>query len=52
MNYTEIIKKLIGDTSPIGESNTDKERFENLKEMCQLVHNLIIDIDFISEKRT
>jgi len=45
MEYTEIIKKLIGNIKPIGETNTDNERFENLKEMCNLVNNLIIDID-------
>ena len=42
MEYTDIIKKLIGNINPIGETNTDNERFENLKELCYLVQNFII----------
>jgi hypothetical protein len=45
MEYTKIIKKLIGNINPIGESNTDDERFENLKEMCRTINHLIVDID-------
>lgn len=35
-NY-DIVKKLIGTITPVGETNTDNERFENLKEMCELL---------------
>jgi uncharacterized protein YaaR (DUF327 family) len=45
MTNTDVIKKLIGNINPVGETNTDNERFENLKEMCDLVNNLITDID-------
>ena len=45
MTNTDVIKKLIGNINPIGETDTDNERFENLKEMCDLVNNLITDID-------
>ena len=45
MTNTDVVKKLIGKINPIGETNTDIERFENLKAMCELVNNLIIDID-------
>ena len=45
MTNTDIVKKLIGNINPIGETNTDDERFENLKEMCVLVNDLITDID-------
>ena len=45
MTNTDVVKKLIGKINPIGETNTDNERFENLKAMCELVNNLIIDID-------
>lgn len=48
MTYTEITKKLVGDISPIGESNTDEVRFENLKEMCTLVNDLIAEIDNVA----
>lgn len=45
MNYTEIVKKLIGNIQPAGASHIDPERFKNLKEMCELVNNLVIEID-------
>ena len=42
-NY-EVIKKLIGPIEPIGESQTDAKRLENLKSMCELVSCLLNDI--------
>ena len=48
MNYTEIVKKLIGRIDPIGETNTDEERYKNLMAMCELVNNLVIEIDDLS----
>jgi len=45
MTNTDVINKLIGNINPVGETNTDNERFENLKAMCELVNNLIVDID-------
>jgi hypothetical protein len=48
-NYYDIVKKLIGEIEPIGETNTDNERFENLKEMTNLVNDLIMDIQDVSE---
>lgn len=47
MNYTEIVEKLIGPIRPIGKSEVDSERFENLKEMCELVNNLVQKIDAV-----
>ena len=47
MNIHEIVKKLIGEINPVGETNTDNDRFENLKEMCDLVDELLNDIDFL-----
>lgn len=44
MTHSEIVNKLIGKISPIGETNTDNERFENLKAMCDLVDGLITQI--------
>ena len=48
MTYTEIVKKLIGNINPVGKSEIDTERFENLKQMCELVHDLVILIDDVS----
>ena len=50
MTHTEIINKIIGPINPIGETNTDNERFENLKQMCDLVDNLVSQIDSVHYK--
>ena len=47
MEIYEIVTKLVGKINPVGETNTDNERFENLKVMCELVVNLIVDIDTV-----
>lgn len=51
MEFTtkEIVYKLNGSISPIGETLEDNKRFENLKEMCELVSDLITDIQFVSK---
>lgn len=38
-NY-DVVKKLIGNVTPIGDANIDNERFENLKSMCELIERL------------
>jgi len=48
-NY-DVVKKLIGPINPVGETNTDNERFENLKAMCELVDQLLTDIDDVAYK--
>lgn len=45
MTNHDVVKKLIGKISPTAESNTDAERFENLKAMCHLAEMLLMDID-------
>jgi hypothetical protein len=45
MTYTEIVKKLVGPVYPVGDASRDPERFENLKEMCELVNQLVTIID-------
>lgn len=47
MTHLEIVKKLIGPIRPVGETNTDNERFENLKNLCQLVDDLVTEIDSV-----
>ena len=44
----EVVKKLTGEIEPIGETQTDDKRFENLKAMTKLVDRLIFDIDAIA----
>ena len=44
MTHLEIVQKLVGRIDPIGETNTDDVRFENLKVMCELVNDLVSEI--------
>jgi hypothetical protein len=48
MDYTKIITKLIGSIEPVGETNTDNERFENLKAQCKLVEELVMRIQYVA----
>ena len=48
MTYYEIVKKLIGAIDPIGETNTDEKRLDNLENMTVLVDCLIADIDRVA----
>lgn len=48
MDVYEVAKKLLGPINPIGETNADIERFENLKTACELVNKLLTDIDEVA----
>lgn len=49
----DVTKKLIGPINPIGESNEDDRRFENLQSLCYLVDKLMFDIsDLLYHKNT
>lgn len=50
MTTYDVVRKLIGKVEPIGETNEDNIRFENLKELISLVDNLLIDIDDLEYK--
>jgi hypothetical protein len=41
MTYVDVVKKLIGNVQPCGDSCFDKQRLENLKIMCEIADNLI-----------
>lgn len=45
MTHHEIVKKLIGPINPVGKSEVDQERLENLNKLCDLVEMLLMDID-------
>lgn len=45
MTHLEIIEKLIGKINPIGETNEDDKRFDNLIVMCDLVEELLIQVE-------
>ena len=46
-NY-DVVKKLIGPIRPVGESNEDTKRLENLKAMCQLMEEIHTAIDAVA----
>ena len=48
MTNFEIIKKLIGPIDPVGVSETDAERLENMKAMCELAEQILTHIDNVS----
>lgn len=49
MNHYEIVKKLIGNIAPIGETSADNKRFLNLSDHLILTSDLIEDIIMVSE---
>lgn len=46
----KIVEKLVGEINPVGETNEDEVRFENLKIMCDLANSLISRIDDVAYK--
>lgn len=50
MTHSDIVRKLIGKINPIGETETDNQRFKNLEQLCNLVENLLMDIDDVAFK--
>lgn len=47
-NIYDIVYKLCGPIEPVGETNTDDERLENLRQIIILAENLISDIYEVS----
>lgn len=47
----EVIKKLVGNIAPIGETNEDDKRFENLKVLTDLLDQLLFDIDHVARQK-
>jgi len=51
MDVHEVVKKLIGKIEPIGETNEDDRRFDNLKIITALVDDLLTDIDAVAMEK-
>jgi hypothetical protein len=49
MEIYDIVKKLIGPIEPIGETNSDEQRFKNLENMIDLTGKLLSDIIEVSQ---
>lgn len=41
---TDVVQKLIGKTRPVGETNEDGIRLENIKELTLLVEDLVLNL--------
>jgi len=46
-NY-DVVRKLIGEVNPIGETNEDNKRYENLKELTLLTGDLLAVINDVA----
>ncbi len=44
MTNTDVVKKLIGNIVPYGDTEIDENRMQNMKEMCVLVNDLLQEI--------
>jgi DNA-binding MltR family transcriptional regulator len=42
-----IVDKLIGPITPLGETNEDSVRYKNLEELCGLTHSFLTDIEML-----
>ena len=51
MTNTDVVKKLIGNIQPYGATHIDEERFENLKQMCELVESLVSEIERVADNK-
>jgi len=51
MEIYDVVKKLVGEIEPVGETYTDNARFENLKVMTELVDSLVKDIDYVGMEK-
>lgn len=48
MNHAKIACRLIGNIKPVGETHVDEKRFENLKTMCGLINDLVIQVNEVA----
>lgn len=46
-NY-DVIKKLLGPIEPVGESNFDEKRYENLEATIEVVDKLLCDLNEVA----
>ena len=51
MNIYDVVKKLTGEIKPVGETNEDNKRYENLKVVTELIEELLKDIHDVEELR-
>jgi hypothetical protein len=47
----DVVRRLVGPVHPVGETNTDYERLENLKQLTELVDFLVYDINRVRSNK-
>lgn len=50
MEIYDVVTKLVGPVLPVGKTETDEIRFDNLKELCALMDRLLDDIGEVAER--
>jgi hypothetical protein len=51
MKLDEIVMKLVGPVMPIGESNADSQRLENLRVLTMLIEDLLYEVAVVSKNK-
>ena len=51
MTLQDIVEKLAGPITPVGETQTDNERFDNLRKTTELVGQLITEICHVATQK-
>lgn len=51
MEMKQIVQKLVGSISPSGESHLDTKRLENLKIMCDLIEDLVYEVNYVAREK-
>ena len=52
MEIQDVVRKILGPIEPIGETNADNERYENLKVTIDLINTLLFDISQVAQYST
>lgn len=47
LELKDIVMKLVGKVNPVGETITDESRLEALKDLCNLVDDLVAEINSV-----
>jgi hypothetical protein len=50
MEIYDVVRKLVGEINPTGETNTDNQRYSNIEVLGELIDKLMQDIDYVANK--
>lgn len=48
MTNTDVVNKLVGRIHPVADAAIDSQRMESMKSMCELVRDLLLEIDYVA----